>query len=46
MPTWKMIIFMNAITSRMKLEGRKAEEIIEDYPRLTDEERAEILASI
>lgn len=43
MPEWKKLIFINAIKARMKLEGRIAEEIINDYPKLTTDEKTEIL---
>ena len=46
MPEWKKLIFVNAIRARMKMEGRTAEEIIQDYPKLTAEEKAEILKEL
>ena len=46
MPEWKKLIFVNAIRARMKMEGRTAEEIINDYPKLTAEEKAEILKEL
>jgi len=46
MPVWKKIIFVNAIKARMEIEGRTAEDIIQDYPKLTEEEKVEILAEI
>lgn len=46
MPTWKKNIFVNAIKVRMTQEERTAEDIIEEYPALTPEEKAEILAAI
>jgi len=46
MPEWKKLIFVNAIRARMRMEGRTAEEIIQDYPKLTNEEKAEILSEI
>jgi len=46
MPTWKKNIFVNAIKARMVQENRTAEDIIEEYPALTSEEKAEILAAI
>ncbi len=46
MPLWKKTIFVNAIKARMKMEGRTAEDIIQDYPKLTEEEKVEILAEI
>lgn len=46
MPVWKKTIFVNAIKARMEMEGRTAEDIIQDYPKLTEEEKVEILAEI
>lgn len=43
MPSWKKNIFVNAIKARIKQEGRSAEEIIQEYPKLTEQEKAEIL---
>jgi len=43
MPEWKKLIFVNAIRARIRMEGRTAEEIIQNYPKLTNEEKAEIL---
>ena len=43
MPEWKKMIFVNAIRSRIKIENRTAEDIINDYPKLTVEEKIEIL---
>ena len=44
MPTWKRNIFVRVVIKRMMEEGRKAEEIFAEYPALTDEEKAEIIA--
>lgn len=46
MPTWKRNIFVNAIKARMEQESRTAEDIITEYTKLTDAEKAEILAVI
>lgn len=46
MPVWKKNIFVNAIRIKMKQDGRTAEEVILDYPKLTDSEKQEILLSI
>ena len=46
MPVWKKTIFVNAIKARMEIENRTAEDIIEDYSKLTEEEKQEILAEI
>jgi len=46
MPEWKKIIFVNAIKARMAMENRTAEDIIQEYTKLTDEEKAEILAEL
>ncbi|MDF2520832.1 MAG: hypothetical protein K0R84_1460 [Clostridia bacterium] len=46
MPSWKKNIFVNAISTRMTTEGRTAEDIIMDYPALSDAEKSEILTAI
>lgn len=46
MPTWKRNIFIRVVTRRMQEEGRTAEEILLEYPALTEEERHEILSAI
>lgn len=43
MPIWKKTIFVNAIKARIMQESRAAEEIIEEYPKLTEAEKKEIL---
>lgn len=46
MPDWKKNIFINAIKVRMEIEGRTAEDIIQEYIKLTADEKAEILTAI
>lgn len=46
MPSWKLSIFVNAIRLRMAQENRTAEDIIQEYTKLTDLEKEEILAAI
>jgi len=46
MPDWKKNIFVRAIRARIEQEKRTAEDIIAEYPALTDEEKTEILAAI
>ena len=46
MPTWKKNIFVRVVTRRMQNEGKTAEEILSEYPALTDEEKAEIIAAL
>lgn len=46
MPTWKKNIFVNVIRRRMVEESRTAEEILAEYPALTQEEKDEILAAL
>lgn len=46
MAVWKKIIFVNAIKARMQIESRSAEDIIQDYPKLTEAEKTEILADL
>jgi uncharacterized protein (DUF433 family) len=43
MPIWKKTIFVNAIKARIIQESMTAEEIIEEYPKLTEAEKKEIL---
>jgi len=46
MPTWKRNIFIRVIKRRMQEERLTAEDILEEYPALTEDEKNEILASI
>ena len=46
MPSWKKNIFVRVITRRIQEEGRTAEDIIMEYPALTEDEKAEILSEI
>ena len=46
MPTWKKNIFVRVVRTRMEQEGRTAEEILVEYPALTDEEKQIILDAI
>ena len=46
MPVWKRDIFVNSIKTRMSAENRTAEDIINEYTKLTSAEKAEILAVI
>jgi uncharacterized protein (DUF433 family) len=46
MPEWKKNIFVRVVRKRMQDEGRTAEEILVEYPALTVEEKAEILAAL
>ncbi|NMA66271.1 MAG: hypothetical protein GX957_08540 [Clostridiaceae bacterium] len=46
MPTWKKNIFVNAIRARMVSENRTKEDIITEYPALTEVEKTEILVAI
>ncbi|ADQ06524.1 hypothetical protein Calhy_0787 [Caldicellulosiruptor hydrothermalis 108] len=39
-------IFVRVIQRRMAEEGKTAEEILNDYPKLTDEEKTEILSAL
>ena len=43
---WKKNIFVRVVRKRMQDEGRTAEEILAEYPALTIEEKAEILAAL
>lgn len=46
MPTWKLNIFVNAIKARIIQENRTAEDIIQEYTKLTEAEKMEILTAI
>lgn len=46
MPTWKLNIFVNAIKTRIVQENRMAEDIIQEYTKLTEQENIEILQAI
>lgn len=46
MPTWKKNIFVRVVRTRMQQEGRTAEEILAEYPALTEDEKTEILAAL
>ena len=46
MSAWKRNIFVRAICTRIAMEGRTAEDIIQEYPALTDNEKDEILTTI
>ena len=46
MTEWKKNIFTHVVRRRIQEEGRTAEEILSEYPALTDEEKAEIIAAL
>ncbi len=46
MPTWKKNLFLRVIRYRMQTEGRTAEEILAEYPSLTENEKQEILEAL
>lgn len=46
MPEWKKNIFVRVVNRRIQDEGKTAEDIIQDYPALSEFEKAEILAAI
>lgn len=46
MYAWKKNIFVRVITRRMQEESRTKEDIIAEYPALTETEKTEILAAI
>ena len=46
MPTWKKNIFVRVVRTRMEQEGRTAEDILTEYPALTEDEKTEILAAL
>lgn len=46
MPTWKKNLFVRVVRYRMQAENRTAEEILAEYPSLTEEEKQEILQAL
>lgn len=46
MPTWKKNIFVRVIKTRMVQEDRAAEDIITEYPALSEDEKTEILGAL
>ncbi len=46
MPTWKKTIFLNAIKARIQMENRTADDIIQEYLKLSESEKEEILNEI
>lgn len=46
MPEWKKSIFVAAIKARVDREQRTAEDIIQDYIKLTEAEKAEIIEAL
>jgi hypothetical protein len=45
-PWWKKSIFVNAIEARMGMEDRTAEDIIQEYVKLSEAEKEEILTEL
>jgi hypothetical protein len=46
MVSWKLTIFMRAVQIRCERGEGTYEQILETYPKLTAEEKAEILAAL
>ena len=46
MPSWKLNIFVNAVKIRYAAGEGTYEEILATYPKLTEAEKAEILATL
>lgn len=46
MPSWKLNLFVRVVTRRMAGEIRTAEEILIEYPALTEAEKTEIISAI
>lgn len=46
MPSWKKNIFVRVVLRRMAEESRTANDILSEYPALTEAEKSEILATI
>lgn len=45
-PSWKKNIFVRVITARMAAEDKTVDEILAEYPALTQDEVDEIKAAI
>lgn len=46
MPGWKLSIFVSAVRAQMERYGGTADEIVAGYTKLTEEEKAEIIAAL
>jgi len=46
MPEWKKNIFVRVVNRRMQDEGKTAEEILLEYPALTEAEKTEIISAL
>ena len=46
MPGWKLSIYVGAVRAQMDRYGDKAEDIVASYTKLTEEEKAEIIAAL
>lgn len=46
MPEWKKNIFTRAVRRRMQDEGKTAEEVLLEYPALTEAEKTEIISAL
>lgn len=46
MPSWKLNLFVRVVNRRITEEGRTAEDILTEYPVLTESEKSEILAVV
>lgn len=46
MPSWKRNLFVRVVSRRIVEERRTAEEILAEYPALTEEEKRIILDAI
>lgn len=46
MPSWKLNLFVRVVSRRMTEESRTVEDVLSEYPAITADEKAEILAVI
>lgn len=46
MPAWKLRIFVRVVKARMESEELPAEQVLESYPALTEQEKQQILDAI
>jgi len=45
-PAWKLRIFVRAVRARMEAEEVTAEQALESYPALTEQEKQQILDAV
>ena len=46
MPVWKLNIFKRAVIIRCEVEESTVEEIVATYPKLSSDEKQEVIAAV